>query len=435
MSRAQWGSRTGFILAAAGSAVGLGNIWKFPYVTGVNGGGAFVLVYLACILLVGAPVLIAEVLLGRASRSAPVNAFRSLSPPGESWTAVGLMGVVAGFALLSYYSTVAAWAIHFTYLSVTNSIAGSSPDAVQGLFGDLTSSPMLGTGWQLAFLALTVVVVSAGVTKGIERWSRLMMPSLLVMLLILLANSMTLSGWDEGIDFLFGMRIESLTATSVLEALGQGFFTLSLGMGAMITYGSYISRKEDLTIASLATAGMDTMVAILAALMLFPIVFTFGLEAGAGPGLLFVTLPTALAQMTGGAILSVLFFIMLVFAALTSAIAMFEVTVAYLQEEFGTRRPKACLIAGTMVAAIGVPATVSSQWFNVADYVVSNVALPLGGLGVAVFVAWRMNSALRRGEFEAGSRLARFYTAWLWMLKYPIPACIVLVFLSAIGIL
>ena len=434
-SRAQWNSRTGFILAAAGSAVGLGNIWRFPYITGENGGGAFVLVYLLCILLVGVPVMIAEIMLGRTARSSPVNAFRSLSSRREPWVGVGILGVLAGFVLLSYYSTVAAWAVHFTYLSLTDSIAGGSADAIRGLFDQLTGNVALGVGWQLGFLALTVGVVSAGVTSGIERCSKVMMPALFVLLVVLMANSFTLDGWNEGMEFLFGMRLESLTAQSVLEALGQGFFTLSLGMGAMITYGSYLSSKDDLTTASLATAGTDTLVAIMASLVLFPIVFTFGLEPGQGPDLLFVTLPTALAQMTGGAILSVLFFVMLVFAALTSAIAMFEVAAAYLKEEFGATRKKACLIAAAAVAAIGIPATASSQWFGVADNIVSNWLLPLGGLGVALFVAWRMDAALRRGEFEAGSRLAGFYRTWLWILKYPVPVCIVLVFLSAVGVL
>ncbi len=433
--RAQWNSRTGFILAAAGSAVGLGNIWRFPYVTGENGGGAFVLVYLLCILLVGVPVLIAEIMLGRTAKSAPVNAFRSLSRRREPWVGVGILGVLAGFLLLSYYSTVAAWAVHFTYLSVTNSIAGGSAETIKGLFAQLQSNVALGIGWQLGFLALTVGVVAAGVTKGIERCSKVMMPALFVLLVVLMANSVTLPGWSEGIDFLFGMRFDSLTAGSVLEALGQGFFTLSLGMGAMITYGSYLSSKDDLSTASLLTAGTDTLVAIMASMVLFPIVFSFGLTPSQGPDLLFVTLPTALAQMTGGAILSVLFFVMLVFAALTSAIAMFEVAAAYLLEEFGTGRKKACLIAGIAVAAIGIPATASSEWFGIADYLVSNWALPLGGLGVAVFVAWRMDAALRRGEFEAGSSLARFYRGWLWTLKYPVPICIIFVFLSAVNIL
>ncbi len=433
--RAQWKSPAGFILAAAGSAVGLGNIWKFPYITGENGGGAFVLIYLLCILGVGVPVMIAEIMLGRAGQSSPVNSFRKLGGSQLLWPGVGFLGVIAGFALLSYYSTVAGWAMHFAQLALRDSIAGASPEQVQGLFEALKANPSLGVFWQLAFLVLTAGVVSAGVAHGIERWARIMMPALLVLLVILMVNSMTLEGWARGIDFLFGMRTDSLTAAGVLEALGHAFFTLSLGMGAMITYGSYLSRRDDLTSASLATAGTDTLVALVASLVLFPIVFTFGLEPGAGAGLLFVTLPLALSQMTGGTLLSVAFFVMLVFAALTSAIAMFEVACAFLQEECGFSRRKGCVVAGVSVAALGIPATISEAWFARVDYVVSNWLLPLGGLGIALFVAWKMDGALRRKEFETGGALGRFYAAWLLILKYPVPVCIVIVFLKAVGLI
>ena len=433
--RAQWNSRTGFILAAAGSAVGLGNIWKFPYITGENGGGAFVLVYLACILVVGVPVMMAEVMLGRASRSSAVDAYRKLSDPKSKWVAFGILAVVGAFLLLSYYSTVAGWALHYTYLSLTNAIAGIDAGQAEGLFGDLTGTPLIGVGWQLAFLAITMCVVAAGVSHGIERWARIMMPGLFVLILILLGKAVTMPGWGEAMAFLFGMNWDKLTAAGVLEALGHSFFTLSLGMGSMITYGSYLRSQDDLASASLATAGADTLVALAASMVLFPIVFTFGMAPGAGPGLLFVTLPTALAQMTGGAVLSVIFFVMLVFAALTSAIAILEVIAAYVVDHHGISRVKSCVGATIVVALFGVPATASGGWFNAVDYFVSNWALPLGGLGVALFVAWRMDGALRRKEFETGSALAKFYSAWLWTLKYPVPISIAVVFLHAIGVL
>lgn len=433
--RAQWNSRTGFILAAAGSAVGLGNIWKFPYITGENGGGAFVLVYLACILIVGVPVMVAEVMLGRASRSSSVNAYRALSHPKSKWMAFGILAIVAAFLLLSYYSTVAGWALHYTYLSLTNAIAGIDAGQAGALFGDLTDSPLIGVGWQFAFLVFTMCVVAAGVSQGIERWARIMMPGLFALILVLLGKALTMPGWGDAMGFLFGMNWDKLTAVGVLEALGHSFFTLSLGMGSMITYGSYLRSQDDLASASLATAGADTLVALAASMVLFPIVFTFGMEPGAGPGLLFVTLPTALAQMTGGAVLSVIFFVMLVFAALTSAIAILEVVTAYLVDNHGIARVKASVGATIVVALFGAPATISGGWFNVVDKFVSNWALPLGGLGVALFVAWRMDGALRRKEFESGSGLARFYGSWLWVLKYPVPVCIVVVFLHASGVL
>ncbi len=432
--RGQWKSGTGFILAAAGSAVGLGNIWKFPYITGENGGGAFVGVYLLCILLVGVPVMIAEIMLGRATRSSPVRAFQ-VQAPRTPWVGVGFMGVLAAFLLLSYYSTVAGWALHYTYLSLTNSIHGVGVEQVPGIFAALTDSPLWGVAWQIVFIAITVLLAVAGVSKGIERCGMVMMPGLFVLLVVLLAKAITLSGWDDGLDFVFGMRFGNLTAAGVLEALGHSFFTLSLGMGAMITYGSYLRRKDDLVTASLATAATDTVVALVASMVIFPIVFTFGLEPGAGPGLLFVTLPTALAQMTGGAVLSVVFFVMLVFGALTSGIAMLEVIAAYLIDDHGMDRRKACLIGGAGVTLCGIPATISTVWFGRVDYLVSNWLLPLGGLGIALYVAWKMDRALRRNDFESGSKLAKGYGIWLWGLKYPVPVCIGLVFLNAVGLI
>ena len=432
--RAQWDSQIGFVLAAAGSAVGLGNIWKFPYITGENGGGAFVLVYLACILVVGVPVLIAEILLGRATKASPVNAFRSQSGRRSPWVALGILAVFGSFMLLSYYSTVAGWAMHFTYLSLTGQIAGNDAETVQGMFSSLTSSVSVGLGWQIGFLIVTFAVVAAGVAKGIERWARIMMPSLFVLLLVLLVNSVNLDGWGQGIDFLFGMRFDNLTASGVLEALGHAFFTLSIGMGAMLTYGSYLSARDDLPSAAAVTAGTDTLVALVASMVIFPIVFTFGLEPGSGPSLLFISLPTALAQMAGGTVLSIVFFVALVFAALTSAISMFEVLRAFLVEEFGLSHGRSCVFGGIAIVIAGIPPTVSSEWFGVADYLVSNLCLPLGGLGVAIFVAWKMDRALRQGEFEAGSRLAGFYRTWLWVLKYPVPVGIVIVFLHVVGV-
>ena len=432
--RGQWNSGTGFILAAAGSAVGLGNIWKFPYITGENGGGAFVGVYLLCILLVGVPVMIAEILMGRATRSSPVRAFQ-VQTPRSPWVGVGMMGVLAAFLLMSYYSTVAGWALHYTYLSLTNSIHGAGAEQVQGMFEALTNSPLVGVAWQVVFIAITVLLAVAGVSKGIERCGMVMMPGLFVLLVILLGKAITMPGWGDGFDFIFGMRFDNLTAGGVLEALGHSFFTLSLGMGAMITYGSYLRRKDDLVSASLATAATDTVVALVASMVVFPIVFTFGLEPGAGPGLLFVTLPTALAQMTGGTILSVVFFVMLVFGAVTSGIAMVEVIAAYCIDDFGMGRRKACLIGGVGVTLCGIPATVSAIWFGRVDYLVSNWLLPLGGLGIALYVAWKMDRALRRNDFESGSALAKGYGIWLWGLKFPVPVCIALVFLHAVGVI
>lgn len=433
-ARAQWSSRVGFILAAAGSAVGLGNIWKFPYITGVNGGGAFVLVYLACIAFVGLPIMIAEISLGRATRQSPASAIRSLSP-GSPWIGVGYLGVLASICLLSYYGTVAGWALHYCYLALSGQIAGQGPEQLQAAFTGLGENAAAGVSWHVLFMALTVYVVAAGVSRGVERWSRILMPALGVMLLILLAKAFTLSGFGQGMDFLFGFRTDNLTAAGVLEALGHAFFTLSLGLGTMITYGSYLRKEDDLVSASIMTSAVDTMVALMAAMMLFPIIFTFGLESGQGPGLLFVTVPIALAQMSGGGLLAIVFFVLLAFAALTSAISMLEVTTAYLIDDWKMTRTKSAILSGIGITLFGLPATLSTVWFGEIDYYVSNWMLPLGGFGVALYVAWRMDAALRRGAFEEGSALAKFYRPWVWILKYPVPVAVTLVFLRAVGLI
>ncbi len=433
--RALWNTRAGFILAAAGSAVGLGNVWKFPYITGENGGGAFVLVYLLCIAGVGVPVMVAEVLVGRASRASCVDACRKLAGGRAAWASVGGLAVVTSFALLSYYSTVAGWALHYTYLSLKSFVAEVDFTQAEAHLDDLRGTWQLGLSWQFAFMALSTVVVLAGVRRGIERWAKIMMPALLLLLVVLMVRGLTMPGAGQAMDFLFSMNWSELTGAGVLEALGHSFFTLSLGMGTMITYGSYLRPNDDIPRASLATAGADTLVALMASMMLFPIVFTFGMEPGQGPGLLFVTLPKAIAQMAAGPVISLAFFVMLVFAALTSAISMLEVATAQLMDSVKLSRLKAGIIAGFSAFAFGSLATVSSAWFDSADYIVSNWCLPLAGLGIAVFTAWRVDGALRRREFEAGSRFARFYGAWLWALKYPIPVCIMVVFLNAVGVI
>ena len=342
--RGHWGSRAGFILAAAGSAVGLGNIWKFPYITGANGGGIFVLVYLACVLFVGLPVMTAEILIGRATQKSPVGAMRLLAGRRSPWTAFGWLGIAASFVILSYYSIVAGWALDYTYLSLTGKIVGLGPDGVQSVFGRLYASPARNLFWHTIFMGLTIAVVLGGVARGVERWSRILMPTLLVMLLVFLIHSFTLSGFKQGFDFVFGLHTERFTAAGALEALGHAFFTLSLGMGAMLTYGSYLRREDDVVAASITISALDTLIALVASLVLFPIIFSFGMEPGAGPGLVFISIPIALSQMAGGTFLSILFFGLLVFAALTSAISMLEVTTSYLIDE--RRRQRTAKLMG-----------------------------------------------------------------------------------------
>jgi NSS family neurotransmitter:Na+ symporter len=448
--RDHWGSKFGFVLAAAGSAIGLGNIWKFPYVTARNGGGAFVLVYLACVVLVGLPVMAAEILLGRASQKSPVSAFRDLSRPGSPWVAFGTLGVAGSFVLLSYYSVVAGWALHYSWLSLTGELVAQGPGGMQALFQNLYISPALNVGAHLVFMGLTILVVLGGVAKGLERWTRILMPALLVLMLILLVRAFLLDGFGRGFEFVFGLHTDLLSGQGVLEALGQAFFTLSLGMGSMITYGSYLRRDDDIMSAAITISALDTLIALLAATVLFPIIFTYGMEPAQGPGLVFITIPIALAQMPAGSFLASVFFLLLVFAAVTSSISMLEVATSYFIDERNWSRAKATLISGGAVAAIGIPSALAGgpgffgagmtelvgvNWFDAADYLISNWVLPIGGLGVSLFTAWRLDDAIRHDHFLSGSKLKVFYKAWLALLRFVVPVAIVLVLLHAVGII
>ncbi len=455
--REHWSSRLAFVLAATGSAVGLGNIWKFPYITGTNGGGWFVLIYLVAVLAVALPIMVAEILLGRAAQRSPVGAFRAYSRPGSPWLGVGWLGVAAGFVILSYYSVVAGWTLHYAWLSLRG-FGGLEAGQIRETFAELYADPALNLFWHAVFMALTIGIVAAGVHRGVERATRILMPVLLGMLLVLLVRAAGGEGFGRALDFVFGLRAGQLTPAGVLEALGHSFFTLSLGMGAMLTYGSYLRARDDLVATSVAVAGLDTAVSLMACLVIFPIIFSAGLAPGVGPGLVFVSLPIAFGQMPGGAFWAALFFLLLAVAALTSTISLLEVVVSHLMDEYRMRRRRAALGAGLATLLLGVPSAMSGgsalfgagfqrlteplfgagqgkNWFDLLDYLASNWMLPLGGLGIALFVAWRVGGEAREQAFKAGSRFARLYWAWVALLRYVVPAGVGAVFLHAIGVL
>jgi len=450
--RGQWGSRLSFVLAAAGSAVGLGNLWKFPYITGMNGGGAFVLIYLICIILIGLPIMIGEVLLGRTSQSSVVGTFSKLSGGPTPWTSVGWLGVATGVVILSYYSIVAGWSLHYVWLAITGDLSLSDPAAFGELFRDTHADPGINLRYHSIFMAITAVIVLGGIKGGVERAARVLMPVLLVMMAALLVYATTLDGFDRAVDFVFGFHIESITGESILEALGHSFFTLSLGMGAMLTYGSYLSRKDDVIAVSIATTALATLVALMACLVLFPITFSAGMEAANGPGLVFINMPLAFAALPGGQIWAVSFFVLLFFAALSSGISLLEVAAAYFIDERGWSRPRAVLLTAGLVFALGVPSALSGSdnanfganahwigernWFDTFDYLASNWMLPLGGLGIAGFTAWRLGGRARELSFKAGSKLGSLpgvYLAWLQLLRYAVPVAIIIVMLHALG--
>lgn len=452
--RAHWGSRLGFVLAAAGSAVGLGNIWGFPYITARNGGGLFVILYLVCVAAVGLPIMMAEVFIGRTAQNSPVGAFRSLSRPASPWMGVGWMGVFAAFVILSFYSVVAGWSMYYVWLSVIDGFAGRSPDEITAIFGSAHANEELNALWHVIFMCLTVGIVAAGIKRGIELWSRILMPLLFVLLLILAVYAMTRGGFGEGFRFVFGFHADKFTATSTVDALGQAFFSLSLGMGALITYGSYLRPDEDLVSTSIFIGAVDTGVALLAALVIFPILFTAGLSEEQGVGLAFISLPIAFSEMPGGAVLAPLFFLLLTFAALTSAISLLEVATAYFIDERGWSRAKAALVTGGGITILGIPSALSGgpgmfgegfksftswwgggqTWFEVMFTVSYNWMLPLGGLGIAMFVAWRVGGAAREQGFKAGSSLGKLYWGWVALLRYIVPIAVILILLNAIGV-
>ena len=442
-----WSNRWIFILAATGSAVGLGNIWKFPYITGENGGGAFVLVYLLCIAVIGIPIMMAEVLLGRRGRQSPINTMKALAKKegrSTAWSLLGWSGVLAGFLILSYYSVIAGWALAYVLKAGSGAFAGGAAEDIQGLFGALVSNPGELVFWHTLFMVMTMAVVARGVKKGLEKAVRLLMPALFVLLLIMVGYAINTGEFAQGLSFLFSPDFSKLTADGVLIAMGHAFFTLSLGMGAIMIYGSYMPHEASIAKTSIIVALADTAVALLAGMAIFPIVFANGLEPGAGPGLIFQTLPIAFGSMEGGTFFGTLFFILLVFAAWSSAISLIEPAVAWLVENKGWSRMKASVVCGvaTWLAGLGTVFSFNiwaeaTLWgktvFDLLDYLTSNIMLPLGGLFIAVFAGWVMKSSSTADELSLGESIA--FPLWRFLVRFVTPVAVIIVFLNAIGLL
>jgi len=449
----QWSSRLAFILAATGSAVGLGNIWKFPYIAGENGGGAFVLVYLLCIAVIGIPIMMAEVMIGRRGRQSPINTMRSLAGEeraARAWVLLGWAGVLAGFLILSYYSVIAGWALAYVFRTGSGLFTGLTADGVQSIFTNMVSDPERLLAWHTIFITMTMVVVARGVRGGIEKAVKFLMPGLFILLFILVGFAWNSGSFEQGIKFLFEPDFSKLSANGVLIAMGHAFFTLSLGMGAIMVYGSYLPAGTSIAKVSIAVSVMDTLVALLAGMAIFPIVFANGLEPGAGPGLIFQTLPIAFGHMDYGAFFGMLFFVLLVFAAWSSAISLIEPAVAWLVENWGLSRVKASVVAGVVTWLFGLMTVFSfnlwsefkplsgfeafrdSTVFDLLDYLTANIMLPLGGLLIAIFAAWKMSRTSSADELRMGDRF--FYPLWRFLVRYITPIAVIIVFLNAIGI-
>ncbi|NQD93724.1 sodium-dependent transporter [Pseudomonas sp. CrR25] len=446
VGRGQWSSRWAFFLAATGSAVGLGNIWKFPYITGENGGGAFVLVYLACILVIGIPLLMAEVMIGRRGRANPEGAMAALArQAGASrhWRILGSVAVLTGFLILSFYSVVAGWAVAYAPAAALGSFAGLNGESSGAMFGAMLGDPWKLAGYGTLVLLVTLGIVALGVREGLERSLRFMMPGLFLLLLVLVGYAATTGHFGEALHFLFDADFSKLSAQSVLVALGHAFFTLSLASGAMMVYGSYLPAGTSIAKTAIMVAIADTGVALLAGLAIFPLVFANGLEPGAGPGLIFVTLPIAFGQMPLGQVVGGLFFVMLAIAALTSAISLSEPTIAWLCEKFGIGRLKAVLLSGVALWLLSLGTVLSfnawseftlfgKSFFDCLDYLTTNLLMPLGGLGTVLFTGWALS---RESVQEAlGLDNPQLFTLWWRVLRWVTPLGILVVFLHTMGL-
>jgi len=439
-TRGKWGTRMGFILAAAGSAVGLGNIWKFPYITGVYGGGAFVLVYLGFILVVGLPIMISELIVGHRAEKNPIGAFQDLDGRKSFWQSAGWLGVASGFIILSFYSVVAGQAMAYIFKSFQG-FSGTAEQIV-GQFDALKTDPWLSIIWHTIFMGLVISIVIGGVKNGIEKWAKILMPTLVIILVGLVFYGIFYTeGGKMALEFLFKPDFSKLGSEAVLSALGHAFFTLSLGMGAMITYGSYLGKKINLPRAAVTVVFMDTIIALFAGIAIFSLVFTYKMEPAAGPGLIFETLPVLFAQT--GPWISVPFFLLLTFAALTSGISLLEVVVSYFIDEKGWSRLKSTLIMGGAIFLIGLlPAIDKIQimfkgrmqsFFDIFDFVSTNYMLPVGGLIIALFVGWRMKKkVLESDNFNSD---LWYYMAWRVILKFITPIAVVIIILHGLEII
>lgn len=456
MQEGQVKKREGFssglavFFATLGSAVGLGNIWKFPYLTGQNGGGAFLLVYFMCILFVGIPIMVSEFYMGRKTRMNAVGALKELSP-GKPWKYIGVSGVCASYLIMFFYSCVAGWVYYYMFKALKGDFVGITMEAAKAQFGSVIIGPMSPIIWQFIVLAVVTTILAAGVKQGIEKITKTLMPLLFVLIIICDIRALTLPGAAEGVKFLFHVDFSQLSAAAVLTALGLAFFKLSLGMGTMLTYGSYFTQDNNMFNTAAKVALSDTLVSLLAGIAIFPTVFSFGMEPGAGPGLLFMTIPLVFSQMPFGNVLLVAFFFLTSIAATTAMLSLVEVPIAYMSEERGISRKKAAILNAFIIGIIGILATLSVDkdsllggmtflgrgFFDWFDYISSNILLPVGGLFIAIYAGYVLNKEDIKYELSNHGTLNvdTIINVFFFILRYVSPALLLIVFLNSIGII
>lgn len=444
---AQWGSRVGFIMAAVGSAVGLGNIWKFPYMVGESGGSAFVLAYLVCIALIGFPILVAEWMIGRRGQRNPMDSYATVAVSEgktRNWAIVGVVGILGAFLILSFYSVIGGWALNYMTKLASGDFNGLDGAAVEGVFNTMLASPATLTIWHTVFMGITAGIVALGVTGGIERAAKVMIPLLALILLVIVGYNVVNGGFAEAVDYLFTPDVAKLFGEGAsdiyLSALGHAFFTLSLGMGIMVTYGSYLGKNISLLSMARTVVILDTVIALAAGLAIFPIIFSHGMDPAAGPGLIFVSLPIAFGSMTAGALLGALFFLLITFAALTSSISLIEPSIEFLEERTSMSRKTAVVVASVAIWLLGVAALLSfNMWsevmifgnniFDFLDKLTSKFMLPIAGLAAIVFAGWVMNQESVRQELglSGGS-----WSLWQLIAKFVAPIGVIIVFITTV---
>jgi len=444
-----WSSRLTFLLAAIGAAIGLGNIWKFPYIMGENGGSAFVLVYLLSILFVAIPILIAEIMLGRRGKQSPPHTMAIIAKQeGRSrrWSIVGWLGILSAYLIMTYYSVIAGWAMSYIFKAGGGNFENQDAEAISAEFNALLTDPTQLTIWHAVFMAITLLILIRGLRKGIERAVQILMPLLFLLLLVMVAYAAVEGDMAAGLHFMFDFDISAINARVVLMAVGHAFFSIGVAMGLMMGFGAYLGKEISITKSALIISAMDTAVALLAGIAIFPIVFANGLDPAEGPGLIFVTLPIAFGNMTGGMVFGALFFILLFFAALTSSIGSLEPAVAWVEEHRGIKRSSAAIIVCGSAFVIGMGTIFSfniwSSWrplgfigqfaetnfFDLLDYITANLMMPLGGLLLALFVGWRVSPQAVADELDIKNPW--FFKAWFWLLRWVVPISITVIFIS-----
>ncbi|MDW4527840.1 sodium-dependent transporter [Rossellomorea marisflavi] len=440
-AKQQWTSKLGFILAAAGSAIGLGAIWKFPYMAGANGGGVFFLLFILFTVLIGAPILLAEFIIGRKAGADAITSYKKLAP-NSYWHLIGYLGTIVSFIILSFYSVVGGWILSYLWRSVTGSLSGKTQEGYAALFDSVISNPWEVLIAQGIFMIMTIMVVQGGVQKGIERASRYMMPSLFILFFVLVIRALTLDGAMEGVRFLLLPDWSQLTGKTVLLAMGQAFFALTVGLSVMVTYASYLPKNDSMPKSAISVSGLNILISLLAGLVIFPAVYALGFQPDQGPGIAFVVLPAVFNEMAFGGLFFTIFLVLLLFATLTSAFSILEIGVAGLSKGASTKRVKFSWMVGILAFVAGIPSALSFgvlgdikiaglNFFDFADNITSNFGLPIGALLISIFIGYRLKKEDVWDEVRLGSSISRgLFNAWMLLIRIIVPVAILLILIT-----